>query len=246
MDILVTVTRENTRVFPMHGHDVWEAMLYTAGKGTLRTDAGDVAFHAGTVIAVPPHIRHGSASESAFVNICVHAPLALGEERVRVIECADSRLRMLFELIRDCYFDARETAGVLAPLTMALSEMIARDESEKNGAVRALHDCLLNGFYRCDLDVAALIAQTGYADDYLRMLFMRRYGKTPRAFLEETRMNYAQSLLITYRGALSVAETARQCGFRDALYFSRRFKKYSGYSPEQYIAHLNEERGENT
>ena len=32
MDILVTVTRENTRVFPMHSHAVWEVMLYTAAR----------------------------------------------------------------------------------------------------------------------------------------------------------------------------------------------------------------------
>ena len=58
MDILVTVTRENTRVFPMHNHAVWEVMLYTAGTGALKTDAGDFSFHADTVIAVPPRLRH--------------------------------------------------------------------------------------------------------------------------------------------------------------------------------------------
>ena len=122
--------------------------------------------------------------------------------------------------------------------------MIALSESAPSDAVRALHDRLTAEFYRASLNVAALIRETGYADDYLRTLFIRRYGKTPRALLEETRMSYAQSLLVTYRGALSVAETARQCGFRDPLYFSRRFKKYSGYSPEKYIVYLNEERGE--
>ena len=117
---------------------------------------------------------------------------------------------------------------------MALSQLIACSESEKNDGVRALHDRLIAEFYRADLNVAALIEQTGYADDYLRTLFLRRYGRTPRVLLEETRMNYAQSLLDTYRGALSVAETARQCGYRDALYFSR----------EQYIK--KQKRGEHT
>ena len=244
MDILVTVTRENTRVFPMHNHAVWEVMLYTAGTGALKTDAGDFSFHADTVIAVPPRLRHGSCAENAFVNICVHAPLPLGEERVRVIERADGKIRALFELIRDCYFEGGETAGVLPPLVMALSQLIACSESEKNDGVRALHDRLIAEFYRADLNVAALIEQTGYADDYLRTLFLRRYGRTPRVLLEETRMNYAQSLLDTYRGALSVAEKARQCGYRDALYFSRRFKKYAGLSPEQYIK--TQKRGEHT
>lgn len=244
MDILVTVTRENTHVFPMHSHAVWEIMLYTAGRGALKTDAGDFPFCADTVIAVPPHLRHGSCAEDAFVNICVHAPLPLGEERVRVIERADGKIHALFELIRDCFFEGGETANALAPLAMALSKLVLRSEPAGCDGVRALHDTLLNEFYRVDLNVAALIARSGYADDYMRALFVRRYGKTPRALLEETRMNYAQSLLDTYRGALSVSETARQCGYRDALYFSRRFRKYAGLSPEKYIK--NQERGEHT
>jgi AraC-like DNA-binding protein len=34
--------------------------------------------------------------------------------------------------------------------------------------------------------------------------------------------------------SINIAETARQCGFDDAFYFSRIFKKYMGCSPKAY------------
>ncbi|MFP7654437.1 helix-turn-helix domain-containing protein [Chryseobacterium proteolyticum] len=49
----------------------------------------------------------------------------------------------------------------------------------------------------------------------------------------------AQRLLLEAKrelsfGALTVKEVAFRLGFNDSSYFSRFFKKHSGYSPEQF------------
>jgi AraC-like DNA-binding protein len=60
-------------------------------------------------------------------------------------------------------------------------------------------------------------------------------GITPLEYMTSLRMKKAESLLSTmWTREYSVAEVARMCGFEDALYFSRVFKKTYGCSPSNF------------
>lgn len=74
--------------------------------------------------------------------------------------------------------------------------------------------------------------------DYVRKLFKKETGETPHEYLLRRKMELAANLL---SGAFtnkysnySVSQVAEACGFADALYFSRVFKKYFGTSPSDY------------
>ena len=67
----VSKTSPGTRVYPLHYHDNYEIMLYVEGRGNLCTENRKYPFDKGTVIIVPPRVRHGSASEKGFVNISI-------------------------------------------------------------------------------------------------------------------------------------------------------------------------------
>ena len=74
--------------------------------------------------------------------------------------------------------------------------------------------------------------------DYIRKLFQKEVGATPREYLLNERMKLAQSLLL---GGLSnqyseytVSQIAEACGFSNPLYFSRVFKNYFGIAPTDY------------
>ena len=74
--------------------------------------------------------------------------------------------------------------------------------------------------------------------DYLRRLFKKEVGVSPREFLLNGRMELARGIIL---GGLSnryseytVSQLAEACGFADPLYFSRVFKKYFGVSPSEY------------
>ncbi|MBR5900472.1 MAG: AraC family transcriptional regulator, partial [Clostridia bacterium] len=45
---------------------------------------------------------------------------------------------------------------------------------------------------------------------------------------------HAKQLIDTYKDALLLYEVAILSGFSDYVYFSRRFKKFTGLSPQEY------------
>ncbi len=78
--------------------------------------------------------------------------------------------------------------------------------------------------------------------DYIRKLFKKETGVTPREFLTGKRMELAAELLrskITNRySKYTVSQVAEACGFSEPLYFSRVFKKYYGVAPSEYAQNL--------
>ena len=57
-------------------------------------------------------------------------------------------------------------------------------------------------------------------------------GMSPDAYLIQTRMDRAKSLLQDEE--LSVQEVAYLCGYDDPLYFSRAFSRLYGLSPSRF------------
>ena len=74
--------------------------------------------------------------------------------------------------------------------------------------------------------------------DYVRKLFQKETGLTPKQYLLRERMELARTIIsngITNRySEYTVSQIAEACGFSDPLYFSRVFKKYFGVSPSEY------------
>ena len=74
--------------------------------------------------------------------------------------------------------------------------------------------------------------------DYVRKLFQKETGVTPRTYLENARMELAASILssgVTNKYSnYSVSQVAEACGYLEPLYFSRVFKKHFGVSPSEY------------
>lgn len=71
--------------------------------------------------------------------------------------------------------------------------------------------------------------------DYVRKLFQKEVGVTPREYLEGLRMELAASILSSgvanKYSNYSVSQIAEACGYQEPLYFSRVFKKHFGVSP---------------
>jgi AraC-like DNA-binding protein len=71
------------------------------------------------------------------------------------------------------------------------------------------------------------------APDHLRRLFRQATGRTPLDYLSELRVAEAKRLL-KGRG-LNVKQVAARVGIPDPYYFSRVFKKVTGWRPSAYL-----------
>ncbi|MFT5083045.1 MAG: AraC family L-rhamnose operon regulatory protein RhaS [Lentisphaeria bacterium] len=67
----------------------------------------------------------------------------------------------------------------------------------------------------------------------LERLFSRYLGRPPIHYLKELRLKRAEEIL-RYQPEKRIAEIAFRCGFSDANYFTRAFKKLFGCSPTEY------------
>lgn len=63
-------------------------------------------------------------------------------------------------------------------------------------------------------------------------LFRKQTGTSPMCYLTRVRLRHACELLD--RTGMSISEVAKAVGYEDAFYFSRVFRRNSGYSPSNY------------
>lgn len=83
-----------------------------------------------------------------------------------------------------------------------------------------------------EIPVEEMARVSGYSRYHFSRLFEHHAGKGPAAFLSELRMNRAAGLL--RNASLSVREVAWRCGYPDANYFCKTFRKVFGMSPGDY------------
>ncbi len=72
----------------------------------------------------------------------------------------------------------------------------------------------------------------GISEVYLRKLFLKQLGTTPKQYILDRRLEWAKQLLRS--GAHSVTEVAEECGFSGVYHFCRIFKEKTGYTPKEY------------
>ena len=92
-------------------------------------------------------------------------------------------------------------------------------------------------FKNPDYKVSGAARKAGISDVYFRRLFKEELGMSPLQYLISLRIAHAKNL-ITYEKK-SVSEVASESGFSDIYYFSRMFKKATGFTPTEYRRYVN-------
>ena len=85
---------------------------------------------------------------------------------------------------------------------------------------------------RLPLSAADLAAVAGLSVSRFEHLFAEQVGQTPQRYVERQRLDRAAQLLRST--AMDVGAVARDVGFADPFYLSRRFRRQFGVSPRAY------------
>ena len=100
----------------------------------------------------------------------------------------------------------------------------------------AIRDCM--EFISQSLDKPVSLTDIANAGNispfYLNKKFKQIYGETPINYLVKQRIR--KSIHLLWETQDTISSISKQCGFSDANYFSKTFRKYTGISPTEYRA----------
>jgi AraC family transcriptional regulator of arabinose operon len=231
------------------GTSDWLLIHTIAGSGRVGGPAGELRTSAGDAVLLPPGLRHdyGTASDHwslAFAHFHPRAewsplldwPIEAGG--VGIIRASvDVRTRILAAL-RAC---ARSSVGLLpqselfavnaletALLWLDTQNLLRGRMDERILRVVEHIGADLTG----DLGVDTLARVATLSPSRLTQLFTATLGIPPQRYVERERLTRAAQLLASTDRA--VGEIARDVGWEDQLYFSRRFSHLHGMSPTAY------------
>ena len=127
----------------------------------------------------------------------------------------------------------RQNAMVLAQgllfFTLSRLQPAPRGEQQKFSAAVDYVDRHFTDPTLCLQTIAQI---SSYTEKYVSALFIKEKKMSFSKYLTYLRMERAKNLLTT--GIYTVGQVAQLCGFTDQLYFSRVFKKETGWTPTAF------------
>ncbi len=130
-----------------------------------------------------------------------------------------------------------QAAGILSTAVadwLDLARVTPPRSAPAHAAVLAVLDRLAAGPPTREFDLAALVHATGLGETALRSAMRSLTGMTPRAWLEQRRVEHALGLLRD--GGATVSAAAAAVGYPDPFHFTRVFQRVTGYPPSRWLA----------
>lgn len=233
----INLTPDDIKSYPLHSHRNYEIMVYLSGNGYMKTPRQNYPFGPGSVILVPPEIKHGSVSESGFKNISIESEFENIFHSKSIISLDGAPNDDTTVLAKLIYANRFNNSNYLNALCSSLSRLIALKTDCASSTASEINRIIYKigeEYFDSELDLTAMLEKSGYAADYIRAQFKKITHRTPTAFLNEVRINQARFLIDVYSDSLSLSEISEKCGYNDYVYFSRTFKALTGVSPTDY------------
>ncbi len=234
---------EHSRTFEVqpHAHEHWELVYCTGGIGVFQLEGGvRLEYRAGQMVAIPPGVRHANRSQEGFTNLHIRMgdPSFPFQSAFRVSDGGEQHLLSAFVQAKYYYLsDIKRQDMVLAALgdLIACHLIVLRDNTGYSQPVERLRGLIIRDYAQPDFALDQAIRSLPFHYDYVRKLFKKEVGLTPLEYMTKLRMKKARGML-SGLGATgyTVAEVAELCGYDNALYFSRVFKKQEGMSPSAF------------
>lgn len=224
-----------------HIHNSWELIYCTGGEGTLYFDDRTMPYRENDVVMIPPYLPHSNKSEIGFTNIHINLDDTAFTFTEPLLTQADSNGFLLDAFRAAFYYYSAGTDSsslLLQSYGLLIATFLACSQPAHSEAVLAVINDIVHNYMDSNYDLNAYLHSLPFSTDYLKKLFKRETGVTPLQYLINRRLEDAASNLAVQCGTADISETARLCGFKDPLYFSRLFKRKYGVSPSHYRATL--------
>ena len=234
----------------LHWHDYYELEYIKSGSITYQYNGNSYTLSAGSAYLVTPSDYHNIiAYEAELYNIAFNdAQISRdflekiisyhGETVVQLNRSEQNSIEQLLGLLLQEYERNDEFSeyamhhlleAVLVYFVRALPDQKVSTKNHSNAVMQAVSYIHLHFKEKLTLrEVATAIHLT---PNYLGEIFKAEMGLSFSAYLMQTRLVFARSLL--QNGRCTVTQAAFASGFNSPAYFSERFKKEYGYPPYQ-------------
>lgn len=234
--------RHPTRVISSH-----ELILVRQGRLELWEGEQVFTLEAGQTLHLWPGRRHGGVGtlpkglEFYWIHFEVENPPDLTEviriPQVQRLPRPD-KLENLFRL----FLDAQE-AGDLEPVSASLMVQLMllevdqasrgqAPDSDRTNALAERARSYIHLHYARDISASRVALALGYNPDYLGRIYRQVYHCTLTEAIQRRRVKKACALLLD--SDMTIEEVATACGFSDAGYFRRVFRRYQHCTPIRY------------
>lgn len=212
--------------------------IITSGERHYRLANEDFVCDAGSVLFIPEHTRYMTCNdaECAGIGICFSFGDDISIREGVYTDRSDSLgdyLR-LFERLNDSLISDPHSALHHTSLLYRILDRMTSEVSQSEHYAKMLAPALelIQASYRENLSVGEYAAACNLSESYFRRIFGQRIGMSPLEYRNSLRFEEVRRLR---RMGLSVGEIAEQCGFCDAAYLRRLFRRETGESVRSCI-----------
>jgi len=179
-----------------------------------------------------------SATLNDYVSINFHMDSRLELDTV-LKGCIDNDVKMLLNYFESAYSSPSTDRNKKLKLTLETLILQITDNlyDSYTSPLSAEIISFISSHYTKKISLNDISQATFYSAAYCENEFKKTTGKSIINYLIDVRINAAKKLLA--ESSMSCARIAAAVGFEDANYFSRVFKKRTGYSPLRYRNYTN-------
>ncbi len=126
--------------------------------------------------------------------------------------------------------DESDVFEMCSALNETVLRPVIREQEPRQEIARAVNYII--NHLNTEISLNELANETGFHPAYLSRLFKEEIGVVYTKFVSELRIELAKTLLREHNK--SIQDVARECGFPDISYFSRKFKEVTGHTPGEW------------
>jgi AraC-like DNA-binding protein len=231
-----------------HEHPHFEITVVIFGSGTFYLDDQEYPIQEGTVILIPPNIPHNYSS-STCIRFAVLQIEKLPAELQRLFyQMAPNHMSYLstlsqnglerYEALFNCWINT-----VFQPINsfnkimkvwielLLLFMMESFGNAKERVTLASIAEYIQNNFDK-EIRISELAKMVSMSENGFRSGFKKRYGQSPKQYLQSYRMSEAKLLLKSTNKAIQ--QVAQQVGFPNIHAFSAWFQNNEGLSPSDY------------
>lgn len=239
---------DDTFVFHGESHDFWEIVFVTAGEVEVTEDEKVYTLGKHDMILHAPMEFHrirsksGASPEGVILSFRTQGTLPKElkhgvfllkeEEKEAYLSICQKAMNFLAQKEHPPY-EGQEIADLLSSFLVHLSSSIANrrlTDSPAAGEYRKIVAGMTENVCQ-NITLADLAAAQNISISYIKLLFKKYAGISPKIYYTNLRVQHAAKLLHENH---TVAEIADMMNFSSPNYFSVFFKKHTGVLPSEY------------